>query len=259
MKRDERGYIVVETITAFTLFVFLMASILSLINIVTVQARVHYAITQAAETVSMYSYTLEAMGAADHMMGSAARSDKTEGQLNTLAGNINSVIGSIESLSLSGIGAAGEAMYQQGSEVARRVRDDPKDVFQNIMNYGVQKAGSVAFGELVRPLVGRYLGNGEQTGDEFLRSFRVIDGLQGLEFTTYDFLGWDSNANRITPSLESTRLLTSKGDVRIVVSYQIDYAFGILPLPFRTHTLAVTQEVVTKAWLGGLGKGYPKS
>ena len=63
MKKDDNGYIVVETIFSFTLFVFLIISILSIINIVTVQARVHYAITQAAETISMYSYTLDAMGA----------------------------------------------------------------------------------------------------------------------------------------------------------------------------------------------------
>jgi len=56
MKKDQHGYIVVETIGAFMLFVFFVASILMLINIVAVQARVHNAITQAAETVSMYSY-----------------------------------------------------------------------------------------------------------------------------------------------------------------------------------------------------------
>ena len=49
-------------------------------------------------------------------------------------------------------------------------------------------------------------------------------------------------------------LLTSSGDIRIVVSYQIDYTFGTLPLPFRE--LTVTQEAVTKAWLGGEGKRY---
>ena len=76
MKRDQGGYIVVETIACFTLFVFLMMSILSLINIVTVQARVHYAITQAAETLSMYSYTLDAMGAAEKLMKSADRADR---------------------------------------------------------------------------------------------------------------------------------------------------------------------------------------
>ena len=62
MRKDENGYIVVETIGAFTLFVFFVASILALINIVALQARVHNAITQAAQTVSMYSYVLELTG-----------------------------------------------------------------------------------------------------------------------------------------------------------------------------------------------------
>ena len=39
MGKDQRGYIVVETIGAFLLFVFLNISILSLINIVVVQSR----------------------------------------------------------------------------------------------------------------------------------------------------------------------------------------------------------------------------
>ena len=41
MGKDERGYIVVETIGSFLLFVLLVLSILSLINIVAVQARIH--------------------------------------------------------------------------------------------------------------------------------------------------------------------------------------------------------------------------
>ena len=50
--------------------------------------------------------------------------------------------------------------------------------------------------------------------------------------------------------------MTKDGDVRIRVDYYIDYTFGALPLPFtRLH---VTQEVTTKAWLGGEGDGYSK-
>lgn len=254
MKRDERGYIVVETLGCFTLFVFLMISILSLINIVAVQARVHYAITQAAETISMYSYTLEAMGAADHLMSSAGRADAVEGDANKFVTNVNSVMDAIESLNVSGIKSSAEALYQQGSQVAQRVENDPKDVLQDIMNYGLQKAGGFAFGELVRTLAGRYLTNGDLSGDEFLKRFHVVGGLKGLDFTTYDFVGWDSESHRLTSSLDSTRLLTSGGDIRIVVTYKIEYAFGALPLPFKD--LEVTQEVVTKAWLGGSGDGY---
>lgn len=256
MSRDERGYIVVETIVAFTLFVFLMISILSLINIVTVQARVHYALTQAAETVSMYSYTLDAMGVSEHLMASSGRSDKTEGEINEFITNVNNVADALEALNLSGIQSSGQALAQQGSSLAQRVENDPKDVMQNVMNYGIQKAGGYAFGELMRPLVGRYLANGELSGDAFLKAFRVEGGLDGLCFAPGSLPGWNGEAHRVTTSYDSTRLLTSEGDIRIVVSYKIDYSFGALPLPFKD--LEVTQEVVTKAWLGGSGDGYPK-
>lgn len=73
MRRDEKGYIVVETIGCFILFLFLNASILSLINIVTIQARVHYAMTQAAEAVSMYTYTLDTLGFAEHIVDGAKK------------------------------------------------------------------------------------------------------------------------------------------------------------------------------------------
>lgn len=256
MRRDERGYIVVETIVAFTLFVFLMASILSLINIVTVQARVHYALTQAAETVSMYSYALDAMGVSDHLMASSGRSDKTEGEVNKFITNVNSVVDSLETLNMSGIEASGEALAQQGNNLAQRLENDPRDVLQNVMNYGLQKAGSYAFDELMRPLVGWYLTNGELSGDAFLKAFRVEGGLDGLSFAPGSLPGWNGEEHRVITSYDSTRLLTSEGDIRIVVSYKIDYSFGALPLPFKD--LKVTQEVVTKAWLGGQGEGYPK-
>ncbi|MCL2202230.1 MAG: hypothetical protein FWB75_09715, partial [Oscillospiraceae bacterium] len=60
MKKDDRGHIAVETVCAFIPFVLLVVSILSLVNIVVLQARVHYALTQTAKTLSVYCYTLEA-------------------------------------------------------------------------------------------------------------------------------------------------------------------------------------------------------
>lgn len=257
MKRNEGGYIVVETITCFTLFVFLMLSILSLINIVTVQARVHYAITQTAETISMYAYTLDAMGISDHLMKSAGRAETVDSKIGSAAKNINGVISAIETLNIRGIKASGEALYQQGSELAGRVKNDPGDVLQNLMNYGIQKGGSAGFGALVRPLVGWYLNNGNVSGDEFLKAYHVKDGLDGLEFSTFNIASWDPENHRIhTVSINDrdSMLLTSAGDIRIIVSYKIDYTFGTLPLPFSD--LTVTQEVVTKAWLSGSGERY---
>ena len=215
----EGGYIVVESITTFILFVLLMLSILTLVNIVTVQARMHYALTQSADTLSMYSYTLEVTGAASAAMGVPRAGSKPS------KGTIESVIDGI--LSLQGdSGTFSRADYIWV--------DDPVSAVGLVLGHWMD----ANFGEsLLRPLVGRYLSNGDQSGDEFLKSFNVEGGIGDLDFTGSKFL--DSN-----------------GNVSLTVKYNIQYKFGALPLPFPSPRLKVTQTVKTKAWLHGSGKGY---
>ena len=98
MRRDERGYIVVETIGSFLLFVLAVTSILSLINIVAVQARVHYAITQAAQTVSMYCYVLDVTGAADHLVASAGQAQTVQVESDAFKENLNGLLDALAAL-----------------------------------------------------------------------------------------------------------------------------------------------------------------
>ena len=93
------------------------------------------------------------------------------------------------------------------------------------------------------------MSNGTQSGDEYLKSMRVIGGLDGLEFY--------NGFNLANPVKEST-LLDGNGYLWLRVTYNIDYTFGALPLPWGGNEpkLEVTQTVVTKAWLGGSGEGY---
>lgn len=255
MLRNEKGYIVVETIVCFLLFTFLNISILSLINIVFVQARVHYALTQAAETLSMYSYTLEAAGVAEHLKNSAATAEGVQSDANQFIEDVNLVISSLENLDLEGVADSGQNLYEQGSGFVDNLIDDPKAVLQEFMNYGIREGGSALLEQLARPLVGHYLTNDGQSGDEFLTAFHVIDGLDGLNFYTLDLPGYNENTNRLEGLTENdSRFLNSNGDIKLVVQYEIEYAFGALPLPFST--LHVTQEVITKAWLNGEGEGY---
>ena len=256
MKRDERGYIVVETIGSFLLFVFLMASILCLVNVVTVQARIHYAITQAAETVSMYSYVLDATGVSGHLINSAQKAEKVKADAKTLSENVNTVLDNIEALNIEGISESGKTLYDQGSSMVNSVKNDPKAVLQDFINYGVNEVGSAAFAKTVlEPLVERYLANGQMSGDEFLKTFHVIGGMEGLEFNSDKLMGFDSESNRLTSvNGQNSNLFTGDGDVRVVVNYSIDYTFGALPLPFSE--LKITQSVLTKAWLSGEGEGY---
>lgn len=250
MRDNEGGYIVVETIGSFLLFVLAVTSILSLINIVTVQARVHYAITQAAETMSMYCYTLEVTGMADHLVNSAAKAESVQVETDKFKENLNGVLENLENFELDEIKNHGNAALEQVEGWVDSAIANPKQSLQTLLNYGLQEGENAIFEQMIRPLVGRYLACGELSGDEFLKKFYVSDGLQGLEF--YDF-----SLISTTPSgANDSTLLTSEGNVKIAVQYDVDYTFGALLMPATTPKLHVTQVVTTKAWLSGKGEGY---
>ena len=223
MKKDENGYIVVETVGTFIPFVFLIISILSLVNIVTLQARVHNALTQAANSLSMYSYVLYLTGVTDELMSQNSNS-------NASGENINAVISGIESLSKgNGLNADAENRVLTAAETAA---SDPKTFIQNLLNVGAGELRNMASTQLVRPLIGRYLANGDMSGAEYLANVRVVN---------FDF--------------SDCIIVDRNGNIKLTVDYEIEYTFGALRFPFGP-TLRVTQTVVTKAWLGGSGEGY---
>ena len=249
MYKDESGYMVVETIGSFILFMLLMASILSLVNIVTLQARVHYALTQTANTLSMYNYTLHVTGMAEHMMKSDAIASEVEDGVREFKKDINAVLDGINRYSLSDVAEHGEAVANRVIGVGEGIADDPEKAMEQILNYGLSQVGSAVFGGLVRPLVGRYLSNGRLSGEGYLNMVNVIGGLEGLNF--YEFTLPDLSKIEQHNSI----LLDRHGDVKLAVQYEVKYKFGRLPLPFEPK-LKITQTVRTKAWLGGRGDGY---
>jgi len=252
--REQGGYIVVETVGAFVPFVLLVVSILSLVNIVALQARVHYALTQAANTLSMYSYVLEVTGVANDLTALDNKAYRVASKANAIKDDINAVLAGLESFSDVGGaiehgGSAAIRVYDWGEEAV----EDPKAALQDLMNYGLDELRNKLFEALVRPLVGRYLANGAMTGDEYLRSSGVVktnggsvvqEGLGALEFHKWGNMG-----------LENSVMIDRNGDIRLVVYYEVEYTFLGLRLPF-SPTLQITQTAVTKAWLNGSGKGY---
>jgi len=221
MLKNENGYIVVETVGTFIPFVFLVISILSLVNIVGLQARVHNALTQAAGTISMYCYVLEATGAANDMM-------TTDRKAHATGETISAVFGGIGSLTGSGSQTGSESQTGGGT----RSGGDFKAIVESLANYGINELKNIAIAQLVSPLVDRYLACDGMTGDEYLKSVRVVK----FEITEANVIDKD-------------------GNVKLTVEYEIEYTFGALKIPFGP-TLKVTQTVVTKAWLGGSGEGY---
>ena len=190
----------------------------------------------------MYSYILDLTGAASHIQKNSAKAGAVQGEKDKFEANVSGLLDGIKNLDPDQIGEKGESLLNQVDDVAGKAAADPKNFIQHLLNYGASQAGSQVFELLVRPLVGRYLSNGELSGDQYLRNYGVIGGLDGLDFAQ---LG-----------AHNSELLTASGNVKIVVQYDVEYSFGALILPFDEPKLHITQEVMTKAWLGGEGKGY---
>ena len=243
------GYIVVETIGSFIPFVLLMVSILSLVNIVTLQARIHYSLTQSANALSMYSYTLHAAGVAQYLMKSEHIANEVVEGSRALKNDISAVVDGINQLSFSDVAEHGEAVTNRVINLGEGIIDDPKKMMEILLEFGLSEGRSALFEELVRPLVGRFLSNAKVSGDDYLKKVNVIGGLNGLDF--YEFTLFDLSA--VQP--HNSVLIDHHGDIKLTVKYEVEYKFGALPLPFEPK-LKITQTVRTKAWLGGRGEGY---
>jgi L,D-peptidoglycan transpeptidase YkuD (ErfK/YbiS/YcfS/YnhG family) len=240
--RDQRAYIVVETIGSFMMFVLLVTSILSLVNIVTLQARLHYALTQSATALAIYSSALEMTGAADHLSGGPPPRRVVAAEFQD---NLTALLSGLENLAPGAAGRQGPAAYHR----AESGPAGPQEIIRLLLEYGLDESNSAALtAQLIRPLMGRYLANGALDGEAYLRSVHVVGGLDGLAFYGFDLPD---------PSGAPGLLIDGNGDIRLAVRYDIDYSFGALPLPFRPR-LSVTQTAKTKAWLGGSGERYAK-
>jgi hypothetical protein len=155
MYKEESGHIVVETIGTFVPLVLLVISILSLVNIVSVQARIHYALTQTAMTLSVYSYTLEVTGLSEALNSSA----KPSFEPGSVLSDLDSTLTSIRSL----VGS-----YSSHLENAIPTID-------GILESAKSSLITTALDGLVQPMLKGYLENDYLSGDEYLRRMGILD------------------------------------------------------------------------------------
>ena len=259
MRKDEKGYIVVETICAFIMLVLLMMSILLLINITTVQARMHYALTQTADELSMYCYVIDAMGLTDDLKTLDEDGQETQETIDGVVDNVENIQDQWTNLQnveltaedadfmaeLDTVMTSLSSMYTSAEEIGSVVEnalDDIEGTFIDLVRYGVYRAEQWAVQELVmRPMLEKYLQNGNQSALSYLQGYNVVTSSTG---NMESLSGLD---------LSKSRFIDSNGDITITVNYEINYGkiLGALPLPDDLLTIQVEQTAKTKAWLGG--------
>ena len=243
MRYDERGHIIVETIGSFLLFVFLIASILSLVNIVALQARIHFAMTQTAQALSMYSYIFEVTGMADRFITMDEETAEMRERVDSLKSSINGILDGIGSLSLEGMGENLDDAIDSGTELL----SDPAKLAEMLIDDGINALFVLT---VVKPLFGRYLSSEAMTGDQYLRSMRVTNGLDDIRFFSFNYFDLGSRSD------DNSTIIDKDGNITLVVIYDVAYSFWSLPLPFTEPKLHITQTVKTRAWLGGEGERY---
>lgn len=250
MRGDERGAILIEFVGAYLIFFLLIFSVLALVNVISVMARVQNAAAQAANTLSMYSYVLRSSGLDERVAAYPATGiakpvpDGAEAYVD----KIREGLGALNGLSMSSSITSGsfhwEAVtvdfYTDGGDWGR-----PGAVFQMVADLGLgemKNAGFYKLGTGAQRLLLHYLANGSATGEEYLDGFRVrIPEVRGF-MSPFDNM------------LNASALIGLDGELRLTVSYDMDYTFFGLPLPIKRLDLFHT--VMTEPWLGGSGEGY---
>ena len=206
MGKDEKGYIVVETLIAFTLYLLAILSILSLVNISVVQSRVHYAVTEACESVAMYSYVFQATGQAKHITGMSGKAETAEANAQTVVENLNQIINSVQSLDLSGVKGGVQGAIQASSRI--RVKD--------VLAMMVQSIKDSIFAECMNTLSNHYLdnydsnGSVKQTGEEYLKANNVKDT---LTFNGNYEIGFNDYNISLSLGDGGSHFLDKKGDI----------------------------------------------
>ncbi len=247
MERDERGYIVIETIGSFLLLVLLMTAILTMVNVVVLQARIHYALSQTAQTISMYSYTLEKLGLIDHLINSENQAQAAQTDIDEFMSNMDMLVEAVNELSIDKGKTGVQGFYDQAQGLKQK---GIKAIFQEFLNYGLHVGKGYLFQEVLRALMDRYLSSDVLSGDDYLLRFGIMNDrgeIKGTDSLTFYDFKWDN----VT---DGSNFINSKGEIVINVVYYIDYRFGALPLPFTR--MRITQQAITKSWSGGHGEGY---
>lgn len=255
IKKEERGAIVIEATISLTAFIFAIFTILSIVNICFIQARINIALNAAAKDISQYTYlyymfnldevqegwyedtkeehalareTVDNMAGLMGLLDSAndAATDLQEGkattdQFNSLNEDLKTCGGNIKSL---------VTKYRE------MIGDDPKQFI-----FGMAKMAGTELLEEAKVFIAQLLAHvfmeknlvaGESdSADAYLKRFNVKDGTDGLDFNY------------------STLMAYGESDkIQLCVTYEVEVV-KLLNIDFTFKIRQVTQ---TTAWGNGV-------
>jgi hypothetical protein len=244
--RRSDGAIVIEATVALTAFMFAILTLLLIVDICIVQARIGAALVSAAKSISQYSYLyykLDLDEAQKRSYEASAESrltaEKTIDGIGSLMDSLSDAGAGLSAADFDGLTSAVRSGAGTVKSLAAMYKNELSDPRSFIL--GMAKLAGTELGEEGKNLLGRVLARSfvernltaspNDAPERFLRRYRVADGLDGLDFTGTSLMAYGRS-----------------DDVRLVVSYDVT-VIRLLDLDIKFR---FTQRAGTLAWGNGV-------
>lgn len=188
-KENENGAIVVEATISLSVFIFVIFTILSIVNICYIQAKMSTALDTAAREISQYSY-LYFKGEFDKKVGSMMAAGTDAGaKVDTIAKGVGDFIDAFKKGDMSNTINQGKESYDSIKGSIDEIVKDPKAFALGVAKGGlaalIGDGQNAATRELAKAFLKKHLSDFEgDTPEAFLKRYRVVDGESGLNFNS---------------------------------------------------------------------------
>lgn len=254
------GSVSIEATISLTAFIFAIITILTMVNICFVQAKMAVAIHSAAKEISQYSYIYSLTGfnesTAELAKGAAGtKKDVSEGikNVNTVFNEIQKIGKTAKSTDITDPDAVmkswdeisksidnGTSSAQEVEKKISEMASDPKQLIIGMAKLLASEGLEVAKSKLIaapisKQLVKKHLKSSKgDNAERFLKNLQVVPAANGSYIDGLDFG-------------DSTLFPYGSNEIRIVVRYKV----RIIPLLPIKKEFSFTQTAVTHGWLGG--------
>ena len=190
---NEKGAVVIEATISLTLFMFLIVTLLSVVNMCTAQVKIGTALNQAAKELSEFTYIYGISGINDLQKLNYDNADDTRQDANEI---LNSICGSMNAIEKLGNGSgtaweavdsvSGTAMDAEALMKKIATSEDPsawlKDIARIAANEGYEFLKGRLTGVIAKSLMVKNLTLSDYSEcDGYLKRVGVVGGLSGLK------------------------------------------------------------------------------
>lgn len=270
--RSQAGSMTIEATISVLAFVFVMITLLTIINVSRARTAIQAAVNKSALEISQYMYLYKISGLYDLDMTLQEEGDAGLGKVDSSAKKLEDMsagIGALfqgvassgksvqSSFSEGDMGAALEELKQaaaEGKDQAEEIKthysaleaeikgiaEDPLQFVKSLgalgVSAGMSEAKSFLIGSLLaKAMMCNHLETDTMTADQRLRSLGVVDGEKGLDLSRSSvFSIYSASAN-------------PGEDINIVAVYKLK----LFPLLKADFTVTYAQSASVRAWLGG--------